>query len=83
MPQVVIILEMSFTEPTGLFLGKSHLRHAIFCHEQALQTHSLCKISRTIDVLKVRMLILCSSKVKRYCSRDVHGNFLRSRGSQH
>uniref|UniRef100_H2ZLJ9 BRO1 domain-containing protein n=1 Tax=Ciona savignyi TaxID=51511 RepID=H2ZLJ9_CIOSA len=33
-------------------LGKSHLRQSVYYHERALQTHSLCKLPRTNDVLK-------------------------------
>nr|XP_002122928.2 rhophilin-2-like [Ciona intestinalis]XP_018666799.1 rhophilin-2-like [Ciona intestinalis] len=33
-------------------LGKSHLKQSVFYHERALQTHSLCKIPRAVDILK-------------------------------
>ncbi|XP_076807956.1 rhophilin-2-like [Clavelina lepadiformis] len=56
-------------------LGKSHLRQAIFHHERALQTHSLCKLMRTIDILKEYLQHAHNRSLSKFAEVDTEEDF--------
>nr|CAB3265576.1 rhophilin-2-like [Phallusia mammillata] len=62
-------------------LGKSHLRQSVFYHERALQTHSLCKMLRTVDILKEYLQHAHNRSVAKFAEVDTEEDFFEIIGA--